>query len=129
MDAAGFLTIGRGDRLYALDRLGLPLNFSPSRATTIRIAQLLDADSVILGAYMETGTELSVTAQILDLHQLTLSPPITAQGDLTSLLDTLNGLAWQTAKKMDPTYSVVEQTFLAADAELRPDAFESYIQG
>lgn len=129
LDAAGFLTIGRGDRLYALDRLGLPLNFQPSRATTIRIAQLLDADSVIIGAYTETGTELTATARILDLHQLTLSSPIDQSGDLKNLLDTLNGLAWSTAKAMDLSYSVAEQTFLAADGQLHPDAFESYIRG
>jgi tetratricopeptide (TPR) repeat protein len=129
LDAAGFLTISRGDRLYALDRLGLPLNFQPSRATTIRIAQLLDADSVIIGAYTETGNQLAATAQILDLRQLTLSPPIQRQGDLKTLLDTLNGLAWEVARKLDPAYSVAEQTFLAADAPLAPDAFESYIRG
>ena len=129
LDAAGFLTIGRGDRLYALDRLGLPVNFQPSRATTIRVAQLLDADSVVIGSYTLTGTELEVTAQILDLHQLILSQPVQQQGDLKNLLDTLNGLAWNVAKKLDPSYSVAEQTFLAADTQLRPDAFENYIRG
>jgi tetratricopeptide (TPR) repeat protein len=129
LESAGFLTIGRGDRLYALDRLGLPLNFQPSRATTIRIAQLLDADSVIVGAYSETGTQLTVAAQILDLHQLTLSPPIQQAADLNNLLGTLNSLAWKVARQLDPSYSVAEQTFLAADAPLRPDAFENYVRG
>lgn len=133
LDSAGFLTISRDDRLYALDRLGLPLNFQPSRATTIRIAQLLDADSVIVGAYTQTpdqaGDQLSASARILDLHSLTLSAPIEQQGDLPSLLNTLNGLAWNVARKLDPSYSVAEQTFLAADAPLRPDAFENYVRG
>ena len=129
LDAAGFLTISRNDRLYALDRLGLPLNFQPSRATTIRIAQLLDADSVIIGDYTETGTTLKAKTQILDLHRLTLSPPVEQDGELKNLLDTLNGLAWSVAHKLDPAYSVAEQTFLAADGPLRPDAFENYIRG
>ncbi|HEX5235993.1 MAG TPA: tetratricopeptide repeat protein [Silvibacterium sp.] len=129
LDAAGFLTIGRGDRLYALDRLGLPLNFQPSRATTIRMAQLLDADSVVIGSYALTDNELEVAAQILDLHQLSLGQPIQQQGKLPNLLDTLNDLAWNVAKKLDPSYSVAEQTFLAADTQLRPDAFENYIRG
>jgi tetratricopeptide (TPR) repeat protein len=129
LGAAGFLTISRGDRLYALDRLGLPLNFQPSRATTIRIAQLLDADSVIIGSYSETGSQLAAAAQILDLRQLTLSPAISQQGELKNLLDTLNSLAWNVARKLDPQYSVAEQTFLAADAPLRPDAFENYLRG
>ncbi len=129
LDAAGFLTITRDDRLYALDRLGLPLNFRPSRATTIRIAQLLDADFVIIGDYTLTGTQLAASARILNLHQLTLSPPITEQAGLNGILDTFNRLAWDVARKLDPTYSVAEQTFLAADGPLRPDAFENYIRG
>lgn len=129
LDAAGFLTISRDDRLYALDRLGLPLNFQPSRATTIRIAQLLDADSVVIGSYALTGDQLTVTARVLDLHQLVLSQKIEQTSALKALLDTLNGLAWNVARKLDPTYSVAEQTFLAADGPLHPGAFENYIRG
>ena len=129
LEAAGFLTISRGDRLYALDRLGLPLNFQPSRATTIRIAQNLDADSVIVGSYTIANGRLSATAQVLDVKALRLSAPILQESDLKNLLDTFNSLAWHLARQLDPTYSVAEQTFLAADAPLRVDAFENYIRG
>jgi len=129
LDAAGFLTISRDDRLYALDRLGLPLNFQPSRATTIRIAQLLDADSVVIGFYTLTGDQLTVTAQVLDLHQLVLGQKIEQTSALKNLLDMLNGLAWNVAHRLDPAYSVAEQTFLAADGPLHPGAFENYIRG
>ena len=130
LDAAGFLTINRGDRLYALDRMGLPPEFGPSRATTIRIAQLLDADSVIIGSYKLTGDQFTASARILDMHKLVLTKkPIERKGQLKDLLDTLNGLAWDAARTLDPTYSVAERTFLAADAPLRPGAFENYIRG
>jgi tetratricopeptide (TPR) repeat protein len=129
LESAGFLTISRGDRLYALDRLGLPLNLQPSRATTIRIAQTLDADDVIIGFYKMDGDRLTVSAQLLDINALKLSPAIEQQSDLKSLLDILNGLAWRMARQLDPTYSVAEQTFLAADAPVRVDAFENYIRG
>src|ERR1700683_2532468 len=39
LTSAGFLTISADARQYALDHLGLPTGFKPSRATTIRIAQ------------------------------------------------------------------------------------------
>jgi tetratricopeptide (TPR) repeat protein len=129
LNSAGLLTISRGDRLYALDRLGLPLNLQPSRATTIRIAQTLDADYVIVGSYKLDGGRLAADAQILDMSALKLGVPIGRQADLKSLMDTLNGLAWDITRKLDPSYSVAEQTFLAADASLRIDAFESYIRG
>ena len=129
LDSAGFLTIGRGDRLYALDRLGLPQSFQPSHATTIRIAQTLDADSVILGFYTLSGDQLTASAQILNVKALTLSPPIRQEGDPKNLLDILNSLAWRVARQIDPRYLVAEQTFLAADGSLRVEAFENYIRG
>ncbi|MFT4114155.1 tetratricopeptide repeat protein [Silvibacterium sp.] len=129
LNSAGFLSISRGDRLYALDRLGLPLNLAPSRATTIRIAENLDADDVIVGSYTLENGQLGFKAQILDIGTLTLSAPLTQQAELKSLMDTLNGLAWNVARKLDPSYAVAEQTFLAADSPLRVDAFEAYIRG
>jgi tetratricopeptide (TPR) repeat protein len=129
LDSAGFLPIGRGDRLYALDRLGLPQSFQPSHATTIRIAQMLDADSVVLGYYTLSGDHFTATAQILDVKALKLSPTIQQEGDLKNLLGVLNGLAWRVAKQLDPSYSVAEQTFLAADGALGVEAFENYIRG
>lgn len=129
LDSAGFLTVSHDDRLYALDRMGLPASFRPSRATTIRIAQLLDADVVIVGSYTLANDQLTATAQLMDMHKLTLSKPIQQTAALTDLLNTLNGLAWSVARQLDPSYSVAEQTFLAADATLHPGAFESYIRG
>src|ERR1700744_4416760 len=51
LNSAGFLTISHDDRVYALDHVGLPPGFKPSRATTIKIAQHLDANYVIVGSY------------------------------------------------------------------------------
>ncbi|QNI30399.1 tetratricopeptide repeat protein [Alloacidobacterium dinghuense] len=127
--SAGFLPISRADRLYALDHLGLPQHFQPSRASAIRLAQTLDADYVVFGFYTTTGTTLNPTAQVLDVTGLKLGAPLTNQADLTHLLETLNSLAWQVTRQLDPAYAVAEQTFIAADSDLRLDAFENYVRG
>ena len=133
LNAAGFLTISRGDRLYAFDHLGLPLNLQPTRATAIRIAQTLDADYVIFGHYTtpanQTGNQLTADAEILDVSGLHIGAQISQNGDLGQLLETINSLAWQVTRQLDPTYAVGEQTFSAADKSLHGDAFEDYIQG
>jgi tetratricopeptide (TPR) repeat protein len=129
LNSAGFLTISRGDRLYAFDHLGLPLNLQPSRAMAIRIAQTLDADYVIFGNYALNNTQLVAHAEVLDVTALHLGPELQQFGDLDHLLDMLNSLAWQVTRQLDPEYSVEEQTFLAADQNLHGDAFEAYIQG
>ncbi|HZU08648.1 MAG TPA: tetratricopeptide repeat protein [Pseudacidobacterium sp.] len=129
LSAAGFLPISRNDRMYALDRLGLPPNFQPSRASTIRIAQTLDADYVVFGSFTTSGNSLNATAQVLDVTGLRLGNPINMQADMTRLLDIVNTLAWYTARQLDPKYAVAQQTFLNADSDLRVEAFENYIRG
>ncbi|HKO14444.1 MAG TPA: tetratricopeptide repeat protein [Acidobacteriaceae bacterium] len=129
LNSAGFLTISRGDRLYAFDHLGLPLNLQPSRATAIRIAQTLDADYVIFGSYALANDAITADAQILDVSGLKLGEAIQQQGDVDHLLNLLNSLAWRVSRQLDPTYAVEEQTFLAADRHLHEDAFQAYIQG
>ncbi|MFP5229609.1 MAG: tetratricopeptide repeat protein [Acidobacteriota bacterium] len=133
LNSAGFLTIGRGDRLYAFDHLGLPLNLEPTRATAIRIAQTLDADYVVFGHYTRgtnPGTNfIDAEAEILDISGLHLGTPIDQQGDADHLLQTINRLAWQVTKQLDPEYGVEEQTFIAADENLHTEAFRNYIQG
>ncbi|ACO32735.1 MULTISPECIES: tetratricopeptide repeat protein [Acidobacterium] len=126
---ADYLPLGREDRLYAFDHLGLPGNLVPSRALTIRIAQLVDADYVIVGSYKVEGNRITAQAQILDMAALTLTKPIEVNAALPDLLNAINSLAWRVVRKMDPHYAVAEQTFLAADGKLPPAAYESYIRG
>ncbi len=129
LSGADFLPLGRRDRMYAFNHLGLPTNFVPSRAMTIKIAQLLDADYVIVGSYTVKGKRLTAEAQILDMAALTLSQPIEVQSNLSSMLDTINDLAWAVVTKMDPHFQVAEQTFRAADGSVPPGAYENYIRG
>lgn len=129
LNSAGFLTIGRGDRLYALDHLGLPVNLQPTRATAIRIAQTLDADYVIFGHYTAAANQITADAEILDVAGLHLTEAISQSGDQDRLLETINSLAWKVTRQLDPAYGVEEQTFLAADKNLQADAFEDYIEG
>lgn len=130
LNSAGYLAISRGDRLYAFDHLGLPLTLQPSRAMTIRIAQMLDADYVIFGHYtMDKDHQLTATAEILDVTALQLGPEIVQNGDPGQLVSFVNRLAWKAIRQLDPTFPVQEQTFLVADGDLHTDAFENYIQG
>ncbi len=126
---ADYLPLGREDRLYAFDHLGLPENLEPSQAMTIRIAQLVDADYVIVGSYKVEGNRITAQAQVLDMAALTLTKPMEVNAALPDMLNAINSLAWHVVRKMDPSYAVAEQTFLAADGKLPPSAYESYIRG
>ena len=132
--SAGFLTISPDDRQYALEHLGLPGDFRPSRATTLRIAQTLDADFVILGSYnvINPGgpdSRIEVQAQVLEVNQLRMSPPLQDSSELSRLFDVENAIAWKVAQRMDPHFTVAEQTFLAASGGVRLSSFENFIRG
>jgi tetratricopeptide (TPR) repeat protein len=134
LTSAGFLTIGRDDRQYAMQHLGLPPDFRPSRATTIRIAQTLDADFVVFGSFNvinpgASDSRIEVQAQVLEVNQLRISAPLVDSSELSRLFDVENAIAWKLARRMDPHFAVAEQTFLAASGGVRLSSFEDYIRG
>ena len=127
--SAGFLPLTREDRLYALDHLGLPETFQPSRATALRIAQTLDANYILIGSYRANSTTLTIKARVVDVSKLRLSDEITESGEISQLIPLLNSLAWQLTRQLDPGFGVAEETFRASGSKLRLDAFEQYIRG
>jgi TolB-like protein len=129
LGSVGFLTITRDDRQYALDHLGLPADFKPSRATTIRIAQTLDADFVIVGSYTVNNGRIAVQAQVLEVNKLRLSQPLNDSSELSRLFDVENAIAWKIAQQIDPHFNIAQQTFLAASGGVKLSAFENYIRG
>lgn len=129
LNSAGFLTISRDDRQYALDHLGFPADFRPTRATTIRIAQTLDANYVVIGSYNVSNGRISVQSQVLEVNNLRMSSPIEDSSELPRLFDVQNALAWKIARQVDPRFNVAQQTFLAASGQVKLSAFENYIRG
>jgi tetratricopeptide (TPR) repeat protein len=127
--SAGFSPMSRADRLYALDHLGLPQGFQPSRASSLRLAQTLDADSIVVGSYLTDGTGIVAEARLVDVAHLKMSEAVTARGEMKDLIAVFDSLAWKLTRQLDPSFIVAEETFVAAGAGLRLDAFEQYIRG
>ena len=133
LSSAGFLTITRDDRLFALDHLGLPVDFRPTRATTIRIAQTLNSGFVVVGSFNVQGdgpsARIQVQAQVLDVNQLRLGAPQQESAELSRLFDAENAVAWKVSRQINPRFSVAEQTFLSASNGIKLTSFENYIRG
>jgi len=127
--SAGFNPMSRADRIYALDHLGLPQGFHPSRATALKLAETLDADSIVVGSYLTDGSGIVAEAQLVDVPHLRMSQPVTARGEMRELNAVIGSLAWKLTRQLDPGYKVSEETFVAAGSGLRLDAFEQYIRG
>ncbi len=127
--SAGFAPMSRADRIYALDHLGLPQGFHPSRATSLKLAETLDADSIVVGSYITDGSSIVAEAQLVDVPHLRISEPLTARGEMRSMIAVFDSLAWKLTRQLDPSSTLTEESFVAADAGLHLDAFEQYVRG
>lgn len=127
--SAGFSPMSREDRLYALDHLGLPAGFQPSRASSLKLAQTLDADSIVVGSFWTETAGIVAEARVVNVPHLRMSEPVRASGEMKDLVAVFDSLAWKLTRQLDPGFSVAQETFVAAGAGLRLDAFEQYIRG
>jgi len=127
--AAGFEPTSRSDRMYALDHLGLPQGFQPSRASALKLAQTLDADSIVVGSYTTDGTGIIAEASLVDVPGLRMMPTVSARGEMRDLVAVFGDLAWKLTRQLDPAFNVAEQTFAAEGSGVPLTAFEQYIRG
>jgi Tfp pilus assembly protein PilF/TolB-like protein len=125
----GFFVIGRQERRNAFERMGLPANLRPSRATAYQIAQAMEVDYVVLGSYAYDGHSFSASAQVLDMQRLHLSSAASASGSLSALIQVENLLALDLLHQLSPALVTSRNEFLSAQPGPRPDAFENYMRG
>ena len=112
--SAGFQPTSRADRMYALDHLGLPQGFQPSRASALKLAQTLDADSIVVGSYITDGSGIVAEATLVDVPHLRMMPEVSARGEMKDLIAVFGALAWKLTRQLDPQFNVAEETFAAA---------------
>jgi tetratricopeptide (TPR) repeat protein len=127
--SAGFAPMSRADRMYALDHLGLPLGFHPSRASSLKLAETLDADSIIVGSYVTDGTGIVAEARVVNVENLRMSDEVQARGEMREMIQVFDSLAWKLTRQMDASFTAPEENFLAAGRGLQLIAFEQYIRG
>jgi tetratricopeptide (TPR) repeat protein len=129
LTSATLFVLPREDRIRAYDRVGIPVELHPSRATLYRIAEQLDVDYVVLGLYRFDGHIFSTAAQVLDMRHQRLLPEMDESGPLIQLIDIQTALAWDVLHALRPDISISRQAYVAAAPTIRLDAFENYIRG
>jgi tetratricopeptide (TPR) repeat protein len=129
LDSSTLFVLPREDRIRAYDRVGIPVELHPSRATLYRIAEQLDVDCVVLGLYRFDGRTFTATAQLLDMRRQRLLPEMNESGPLTQLINVQTALAWDILHALRPDISISRQAFVATAPPVRLDAFENYVRG
>jgi len=121
LNARGLSAITRDERVQAFDQLHLPIAASLSRATVIKVGQLLGASEVIAGSFRLEGDELIVDAHNIRIEVGRLESPITERAPLKDLFGIYDRLARRLsggARRSGPAVSPPP-----------PGAFEKYIKG
>jgi tetratricopeptide (TPR) repeat protein/TolB-like protein len=114
--------ITRGERMNAFEQLHLPVAASLSRATVIKVAQLLGAGEVIVGTFKVEGDQLSVSAQAIRVDVGRVQPAAAETGPLTDLFGVYDRLAKR----------IAHDAPIGGGSRTAPpplDAFENFIKG
>jgi tetratricopeptide (TPR) repeat protein len=122
LNARGVPAITRAERVRAFEQLHLPISASLSRATVIKVGQILGASEVIGGSYqVNDDDELAVETHNIRVDVGRLQPHVVERGplrDLFAIFDRLAGRSASGAPRMS-----------AAPAHPPLGAFENYIKG
>lgn len=123
LTARGIPAIAREERLEAFERLQVPPVATLSRATVIRLGELVGAGEVVIGSVALSGDALEVQARRITLDAGRLDPDRNERGPLADLFPIFERLAPRVVPK---AASVPLQS---ARTHPAPAAFESYIKG
>lgn len=122
LNARGLGAITRTERIRAFEQLHLPPYATLSRATVIKIGEIVGASEVIVGSFTVAGADLSVDVHALRIDVGRLEPQVTERAPLASIFTIFERVAGRLAPDAAPDGSAREP---------RPplDAFENYIKG
>lgn len=129
MALPSYFLIGRDERDYAYDRMGIPVRVHPSRATMIHVADQLDADYLVFGTFNYDGQTFSCSGRVLDVKKMRLLPAARESGKLVNVVEVQSALAWDLLRQIDPALLQSRNDFVQSAPAVRLDAFESFIRG
>ena len=122
--ARGYGALAREDRVAVFDQLRLPMSAELTRATLIRVAELIGATDVVFGE-IQVGSELTVRARMIVLGPGRLLDDVTDRGampDLFAIFGRIAEAVGRQAGKPPGKASPVPPAMPLA-------AFENYIKG
>jgi tetratricopeptide (TPR) repeat protein len=140
--AEGQLVIEPAKRAEVFSRLSLKPLTPLTRASILKAAQALDADTVIYGEYaLQAATapatpeakpsrgDLRITASILEVSRLLRGPEFLESGPLEEFAGLQSRLGWQSLQFLAPEVAPSEEEYRRRVAPVRVDAIEQYVRG
>ena len=89
----------------------------------------MDVDYAVLGSYRFNGDNLTVGAQLVDMHAPKLLPEVTESAPLTDLGGLESALAWDLLHQIRPDFALPKDKYVAGFPPQRLDALDAYVHG
>jgi tetratricopeptide (TPR) repeat protein len=134
----GILALGRDDRQEAYRRLSIRPDAQLTRASAIKLAEALDAASLVHGRFEVAARDgaapgapptLRITGFVIDTQRLRKSPDFRESGPIDELALLQSRIAWQILHHLSPETAPPADRFLRERQAIRVDALESYVRG
>lgn len=120
-DVRGIGVLTRAERVAAFNSLQLPLNTTLTRATMVRVGELVGATDLVVGE-VRLGERLTITARVIALESARDRASATADGPSTGIYDVIERVASGLVPGAPGTPRHV-------DNRLPLGAFEQYVKG
>ncbi len=124
LSSLGVDALTRDERVAAFDRLQLPMSSALTRATMIRIAELIGATDVVFGE-VRLGQQLDARARLIRLEAGREMPEVTDAGALADIFAVFGRVATRVGAHLGRASPPARAT----PAPLPLRAFESYVKG
>ena len=121
LSARGLSAFTRAERVRAFEQLHLPVSAALSRATVIKVGQILGASEVIWGSYRVEGDQLLAEAHSVRIDVGRLQPHVSERGKLAEFFAQFDRMAQRLASGAARTSQAPPPPPLGA--------FESYVKG
>ncbi len=121
LDARGIAVLTRAERVAAFASLQLPLSTTLTRATMIRVGELVGASELIIGE-VRLGARLSITARVVVLESAREQVQAAGEGAGTGIYEVVE----QVVSRLVPATPGAPRH---VDTRLPLGAFEQYVKG
>jgi tetratricopeptide (TPR) repeat protein len=130
----GVLVVDRDERKEGESRLALRANVPLTKASRIKLAEMLDANHLIAGSYglVENGTgmgTLRIEVETINVRDFRRGGKFEETGPLEDLAGLQSHLAWQVLRQTMPKTAPGEEEFRRGNLNIRVDAVENYVRG
>jgi tetratricopeptide (TPR) repeat protein len=133
LDAPGLIAVPLDECHLAYEKLGLPRTALLTRATEIKLGEIVGADLLVRGTYMVTGEGkdcmLTVRAQMISLREGKLIGSEHVLSAPVANLQVIQGkLAWELLYQRNPALPFSRDRLIARATRIAPTAYEIYVK-